>query len=507
MEPTDGPTKSPWSEALFVEFLNSDSTGDNGVQQAQETSNPNKGLASEVKEELQNYNSLQYHFFCGRSWTHADNTCDTFCPSGDKDDCPDGQECYANTQCDGRDTPPPTISPAPTAKGNAGGSPAGAGGKDDGVELCTVCKGLSGLDKSKTVAFQTQTTTCGNIEDMLRTGNIAVGSSTCNAVHDQYGDSCCYDECQLCKTADGDFLDLRSDHLVKQGGYEATCSDISSILSTMDESDSTCKDAQSQLGEECCYRQCTLCGGESEMSTEWYATVSFQGLATTCLGLDYYLRADQIHEESETCSEFRGTYMDRCCYNENACQLCRADETLYEINPAKTVTIQQPSSTRQSTLSCSAIDDNMSKLDKDDQACGDGRKAFFGQCCNLNLIVGSDNDIETGGAPQPSPGQPSPGGRPSPGSRPNNMPGTGEAANSTVEEASTGPTSSLAPSPEGRRTVTNRPSKAFYWGDDEKPSYSWDQNWDPPSGCSQLAGRAAFVFMFVSCMSGLLFFI
>ena len=40
---------------------------------------------------------LKYHFFCGKSWTEADVTCDVHCPSGDKSDCPIGHDCYANT--------------------------------------------------------------------------------------------------------------------------------------------------------------------------------------------------------------------------------------------------------------------------------------------------------------------------------------------------------------------------------------------------------------------------
>jgi len=97
--PTPNPTKSPWSEASFVDFLYGQSDGESNQagNNAGGTDNQNVGLASEVNEALENYNSLQYHFFCGISWTHADETCEIFCPSGDEGDCPDGQECYANT--------------------------------------------------------------------------------------------------------------------------------------------------------------------------------------------------------------------------------------------------------------------------------------------------------------------------------------------------------------------------------------------------------------------------
>jgi len=103
-EPTPRPTNAPWSDTDWVAFLFGEKTNDSvsgvgggdGGGRPSSVSSPS-GLASEVKEELQNYVSFQYHFFCGISWTHADETCDTFCPSGDKDDCPMGEECYANT--------------------------------------------------------------------------------------------------------------------------------------------------------------------------------------------------------------------------------------------------------------------------------------------------------------------------------------------------------------------------------------------------------------------------
>ena len=73
------------------------SSSGNNVDSTNNNDKEESLMASQVNEALENYNSLQYHFFCGISWTHADETCDVFCPSGDKSDCPEGEECYANT--------------------------------------------------------------------------------------------------------------------------------------------------------------------------------------------------------------------------------------------------------------------------------------------------------------------------------------------------------------------------------------------------------------------------
>ncbi len=82
--PSPSPTKAPWSEAALVEFLNgqSDNNGNDGAENNAAVSNSTNTL--QVNEILENDSSFQYHFFCGSSWTHADEMCEVFCPSGDK---------------------------------------------------------------------------------------------------------------------------------------------------------------------------------------------------------------------------------------------------------------------------------------------------------------------------------------------------------------------------------------------------------------------------------------
>lgn len=370
-EPSPSPTKSPWSEAILDAFINAPNDapdnsgtasnigsggGTNQVTGGQQPSPSSSGgsftivdenLASKVNEALENYNILQYHFFCGISWTHADETCEVFCPSGDKSDCPDGEECYANTRCDGRDTDSPTISPVPITGGTGPTSNAGATSvtpPSGGGEVCAVCEDKT-MYPSQSIAFQDRTTTCGNLDQMLSMEKVLVGSNSCDSVRDMYQNTCCYDECQLCRTPNGDLLDLRGKHVLKREGYEASCQEISNILSTAAQADTICSDAQAQVGGECCYEQCTLCGGNglasADMSTEWYATVTFQGLTTTCLGLDYMLRAEQIMDGSNQCNELQGQYMDRCCYPSDSCQLCRADDNVYELDSGKIVAVEK----------------------------------------------------------------------------------------------------------------------------------------------------------------------
>ncbi|KAL7549621.1 hypothetical protein ACHAWF_012888 [Thalassiosira exigua] len=457
--PTMSPTKSPISEAAFLEFLNAEEDVtpvpiDNGKDEAQ---------ALEVNNALQNFSELQYNFFCGTSWTNADNTCKVFCPLGDKNDCPEGEECYANTRCDGRDTAAPSTSPAPNAQG--------AASSVDIVEeqSCTLCGEGLRLNTGYSVAFQTQTTTCGNVEDMLLSSNILSGSGTCESVRGRYREECCYDGCQLCQAPNGDILDLEEDHVVRKGGYEASCQDISDILISTAKDDTVCVEAQSQLGGDCCYEQCSLCGGEENMSTEWYATVTFQGLTTTCLGLDYYIRAERIDMADAPCTVFQETYKERCCFATDSCRLCKVDETLYELDASRTVTVQQ-SSTPSTTTTCAAVSASMEQLEEDDQFCTEGKQAYFGKCCNLQSVVNDGSPLieDSDSNMSPRPGVPGP----SPWVPQNNL---------GADAVSTGPTSSSAPSPEGGVVTTSRPTTSFYWEEPSTPLDAWDRQWNPPN--------------------------
>lgn len=82
--PSPSPTQAPWSEATFVGFLNGQSDSNGNDEGGNNTVVLNGKNASQVNEILENDSSLQYHFFCGVTWTLADESCEVFCPSGDK---------------------------------------------------------------------------------------------------------------------------------------------------------------------------------------------------------------------------------------------------------------------------------------------------------------------------------------------------------------------------------------------------------------------------------------
>ena len=120
--PSSSPTRTPWGVETFVDFIygdRDDTTATTTTTNNGGTNNYNSDVTltdggfvnsnsndddddDDDDTDLKNVTSfsvdeLKYHFFCGKSWTEADVTCDVHCPSGDKSDCPMGHDCYANT--------------------------------------------------------------------------------------------------------------------------------------------------------------------------------------------------------------------------------------------------------------------------------------------------------------------------------------------------------------------------------------------------------------------------
>ena len=383
---------------------------------------------------------------------------------------------FSSSRCDGRLTATPTAVPALGVSGTDTATDIASG------DVCSLCDGKR-LDPAKSISFQSHTTTCGSLDSMLITAmqaeeNPVVQSATCSSVREMYQNDCCSEECQLCKTPSGNLLDLKGEVVVQQGGYDASCRDISDILSkSYSAKESMCTDAHVELANKCCYQQCTLCGNQSETeSTFWFNTVIYQGLTTTCLGLDYLLRAEQLGEGSDSCGDFQTQYTNQCCFQTaNSCQLCdAANEKEYELDSDKIVTVHQSSTTKP----CSAVSFSLAKYQKSDAMCMEERQAYFSECCVLKNGVVGDFDptsiegseqtdsspvVTNSAAPSPSSTNGESEGVPSPSP-------IGEATNPAAEK-----TSDFL----GGQPSTSAPSQSHFLGD-SPAEFDWEQVWDPP---------------------------
>lgn len=313
------------------------------------------------------------------------------------------------------------------------------------------------MDNTQSLKFNAQDTTCENVDLALSKQNVLLESDTCSSFQEMYSSTCCYDECQLCEIDNNEFLDLRVDHLVEQGGYSATCGEVNTILSASAESDKICFDARAQLTEECCYKQCNICDISDDITNDWYATVNFEGVTTSCLGLDYMLRMEQVNLGSDRCSAVQGEYFEECCYKtpSKQCQICEADDVLYEILATKTVSYERDST----TATCAKISDSFLRMESDDQNCIEGKQSLFGKCCDLTSVVVLQN------APDGNPA-----------ARPNQAPGA--------------PT--ISPGPNAGKPSAKGEG---WWKATLSPTTSsFTFNWDPPSSALNVGpGLASFV--------------
>jgi len=388
------------------------------------------------------------------------------------------------SRCDGRITASPTSIPASDVNGTDSTN-------ITGENLCSLCNGKL-LEPDKSITFQQETTTCGSLDAMLISAmqaedNPAVQSATCNSVRAMYKNDCCTEECQLCETSGGKLLDLKGDVVVQQGGYDASCHDISVMLSTSySAKESVCADARTELDGQCRYQPCALCGDQSESeSTFWFNTVIYQDLTTTCLGLDYLLRAELLMDGSDRCSELQAQYTNQCCFQTaNSCQLCEG-EVQYELDSNKIVTVKGSSTTKP----CSAVNFSMAKYQKSDAQCMEDRQAYFGECCVLNKDAGTEFDpASTGGSEvtNSSPLAPSAGPNTANYSPPTaaagGVPGSNSSSNGDAGEVSTTVVGETAREniTDGSRgqSVTDAPSQSTFWGSSSE--FDWEQVWDPP---------------------------
>jgi hypothetical protein len=171
--------------------------------------------------------------FCGVDIQDVVTSCKQPCPSGDSSQCPQGQQCFANTGCsiDNVGAPPPT--------------------------MCRLCPDSStqGIKDWLEVEFDGDTMTCGDA-DMSVIANYATGTSECDSAKQSLGSTCCYNypenPCMLCRT-ETEFMDLRALADIEYEGMNMTCSDLSKRLGPEELDSKMCTAAQKEHFDQCCY--------------------------------------------------------------------------------------------------------------------------------------------------------------------------------------------------------------------------------------------------------------
>ena len=293
--------------------------------------------------------------FCGTSYQDVISGCKQPCPSGNSNQCPGGEQCFANTGCsiDNIGAPPPAkcrLCPDPSTQG-----------MKDWIE----------------VEYDGETMTCGDA-DMAVLSDFVKGSEQCDAAKQSLGATCCYNyadtPCSLCRS-ETDFMDLRALAEIEYKGETISCGDLNKRLGP-DESDSDiCLDAQKEHWDTCCYNQCTLCEGQG---VKWWDEVDYEEEPLNCGELDAKLYAEQTESEDDTCKDILSEFKSECCYDfpTNPCDVCTSnDGKKHTLMPSEEVEYDG------STFSCAEVNNFLSPFESTSDQCMEVKELSFETCC------------------------------------------------------------------------------------------------------------------------------
>jgi len=292
--------------------------------------------------------------FCGKDYQDVITSCKQPCPSGDSDECPPGEFCFVNSGCsmDNIGAPPPT--------------------------KCRLCPDPStqGMKDWLEIEYEGETVTCSEA-DMTIVGEFPKDSEQCDSAKASVGSECCFnypeDPCMLCRT-ETQFMDLRALGEIEFNGESMTCMDLSKRLGPEERTSDMCLNAQSELWDQCCYNQCTLCEGQG---VKWWHEIEFEDEPLNCGELDSLLYANSTEEEEEMCADVLSAHGSDCCYDypDDPCDLCSKDGKKYTLLPAA------ESEYDGAELACAEINNLMAPFEASSKQCSAAQEAAFDSCC------------------------------------------------------------------------------------------------------------------------------
>ena len=204
-------------------------------------------------------------------------------------------------------------------------------------EKCDLCQGAQ-LDANVEVAYDGSAATCLELGLRFATNIVIEGSEECNTARQVLFDPCCYvnptDPCILCSSPDGQG-NIR-DFNVNFYGSTTTCSELNSFMVSREEDVSfMCQAAKSELQDECCFQECSICGSSGNLY--WDNPTTFNDITFACGELSWIFSGQSLEEGSEECSQMQTTYYEDCCsgpsdlipHGGNKCELCPSGKDWY----------------------------------------------------------------------------------------------------------------------------------------------------------------------------------
>jgi hypothetical protein len=319
--------------------------------------------------------------FCGTDIQDVVNGCKQPCPSGDSSQCPQGQQCFANTGCsiDNVGAPPPT--------------------------MCRLCPDstMQGIKDWLEVEFDGESMTCGDA-DMSVISNFASGTDECDSAKQSLSSTCCYtypeNPCMLCRT-ETEFMDLRA--LAEIEGMNMTCSDFNKRLGPEENDSEMCTDAHKDHFDTCCYnvsfftrmasssidhlfhlfypfcmysiaQQCTLCEGQG---VKWWNEVEYEEQPLNCGELDSVLYANETEVGTDTCTDMIAEFEGECCYKypDDPCDICAKDGKKNTLMPNEEMEYDG------SNFTCAEVNNFLSPFESTSSQCTEVKDMAFDTCC------------------------------------------------------------------------------------------------------------------------------
>ena len=190
-------------------------------------------------------------------------------------------------------------------------------------DKCSLC-GTKQLAWDFVVDYYDDTTkTCGDIEAIFAANEVKTNSKECSSVKIEYEDLCCFTPpvtpCELCSEY------VRWDAVVEFGNDESTCKNAADMLKREEESSDTCSTSREDIGADCCYELCDICG--ESLMLDWDAVVEYESDIIACGDFKPIFGRNEIEEGKETCDAIKEAYRDYCCYTlpTNPCNLCETE--------------------------------------------------------------------------------------------------------------------------------------------------------------------------------------
>lgn len=250
-------------------------------------------------------------------------------------------------------------------------------------EKCDLCQGAQ-LDANIEVMYNDTATTCLKIGLAFAADIVMAGTEECKAAREILYEPCCYAiptaPCILCAQATGSQGQVR-DVSVDFYGSSTTCTDLNSFLVSREEQTGfMCQAAKTELQQECCFQECTVCAKPSDLY--WDNPTTFNNMTFACGELSWILAGKSVEVGTPECSEMQSTYYEDCCNGPSAlipdaankCEICPEGKDWYAqvIHAGKSITcLELDSALLQAGLFSGTMECEKAKLD------------YAGQCCYI----------------------------------------------------------------------------------------------------------------------------